>query len=567
MFNKKVLAAAIVAATTVGTIAQVSAMELNEKGIGQALIGPIYYAEGSYKTEIVVVNTRTDAAVKAKVVLRSHKDSVEVLDFIVYLSPGDVWRGTVEGTGTAGEARIVSSDDSMRIGDATNGTGGKGGNETTISQALNTASTGNIYTTGDTNDWGHVDILGVYAIPVSSNLYKTSAYTNSSGASVSTVEVKRGMSKAGLSALFGAIDAETSSTRNTNYNLCTPAALAAAGSATAGVFNDYRTVSSISPCSLELTGLVTIGVDGSHRASYTMHAMNAGNPAFVKMDDGIFQSTATNEAGLANPSSALAQAAGFATDVQLADAMLVVANPGYNEARTANSHLTEDWGLTCASSQTVGAANCSGTINTTRSNLQQYDAAVARTVTSWEYDAIASGTTNGLVSFPSKYLHRNNTNGGASAAINFFNSPCGDTGDGTASTTDSPEYYSAPFPTDGNVKRTYTTYDNFENTSVSAQGDFSGGAASSSGTFPDEVNYLSHASIAYFSESTGGWGFIRYTNSAVAAPVGTLANPAAGTCQQSRFGKSVSYTGFPALTLIYKIGAAGRLFEKTQDIE
>jgi hypothetical protein len=533
MFNKKVLAAAIVAATTVGSFTQVSAMELNEKGVGQALIGPVYYAEGSYKTDITVVNTRTDAAVKAKVVLRTHKDSVEVLDFLLYLSPADVWRGTIEATGTAGEARIVSSDDSMRVGDDKNGMGGTGGNEVTISQALNTATTGNIYSSTDTNDWGHVDVLGVYAIPAGA--YSISNAIDGSN----TVTVMRTMKKSHLAALFAEIDNNQAANRNQDFNLCSVSALQTQ--------TGYARVSSISPCALELTGLVTIGVNGSHRASYTMHAMNAGHPNYVSMRDNFFGGTVTEAS---------------ATTVQKAaiDDMYVVANYKYNELRTANSHLAYNWGL---SGGATGAASNSATTGVddgadgTRSNLQQYDAAVARTLTSWEYDAIADGTTNALVTFPTKYMHRNHTNNSASASagINFYNEPCGtNTLSADQSKTGGSEYYSRPFRANGDVERSYVTYDNSENTSTSPEGDFSGGAVGSTGVFIDEVNYVPHAQVGYFSESTGGWGHIRYTNEA-------------GTCTESRFGQDVSYSGFPALSLVYKIGGAGRLFEKTQDIE
>jgi len=524
MFNIKVLAVAVAAATTIGTVAQLSAMELNEKGIGQALIGPVYYAEGAYKTDIVVVNTRTDAAVKAKVVLRSHKDSVEVLDFIIYLSPADVWRGTVSSTGTAGEAQITSTDDSMRTGDDANGSGGSSASTTTpIVQTLNTASTGNIYSSDDTNDWGHVDVLGVYAIPNGDYPVPTTVKTTGS------VTVKRTMSKDDLAILFAEIDNNQAANRNQDFNDCSITALQAN--------TGFARVSSISPCSLELTGLVQIGVTGQHRASYTMHAMNAGNETAGSMGDNVL--TATSEAA-ATPA-----------EKQAIDAMLVVANYQYNEARTANSHLTDNWGLDC------GTTDCTGTLSNARSNLQQYDKAIARTLTSWEYDAAADGTTNALVTFPTKYLHRDHTNdsSSSSAGINFYNAPCStNTLTSAQSATNGTEYYSRPFRADGNVERTYTTYDMSENTATSPEGDFSGGAVGTTGVFIDEVNYVPHDTVGYFS-TLGGWGHIKYTNEA-------------GSCSQTRFGAAVAYSSFPALSLVYKIGSGepGRLFEKTQDL-
>ena len=542
MFNKKVLAGAIIAATTMGSVAQLSAMELSEKGVGQALIGPLYFAQLGFETDVTVVNTRTDAAVKAKVVFRSSVDSVEVLDFIIYLSPGDVWRGTVQTTGTGNEAQVTSTDASMRTGDDSNGVGGVSASTAApITQAFNTSSTGNLYTSGDTNDFGHMDILGVYAIP--NGTYSVPTTVKSGG----SIVVKRTMTKDDLAILFAEIDNNQHTNRNQDFNKCTVEALQTG--------TGYDRVSSISPCALELTGLVTLREPGLNRASYTMHALAACNPANAVVTDNFFGAGTVTEA-----SATTAQKA-------MVDDNLVVANYRYNEQRAANSHLAYNWGLSCDNT-----TNCAGTAagasattkadgstwedgaDGTRSNLQQYDKGIARTVTSWEYDADTTGTSNILVTFPSRYLHRDRTNNTTSSSINFFNNPCGT---GTVPTSPA-EYYSYPFKVTGEVGRSTVTYDNEENRSTSAEGDFSGGSAGTAGVFKFEVNYISHADMGYYgdtlSPTTGGWGHVTFTNSATS-----------GSCSQTRFGQAVGYSGFPALTLVYKIAAEGRMFEKSND--
>ena len=95
MFNKKILAASMAVAVTAGIAGQAQAIEVSAENIGQLLMQPLYFASESVSTDLVVVNTRTDAAVLAKVVFRTADTSVEALDFFLYLTPGDTWRGQV----------------------------------------------------------------------------------------------------------------------------------------------------------------------------------------------------------------------------------------------------------------------------------------------------------------------------------------------------------------------------------------------------------------------------------------------------------------------------------------
>jgi hypothetical protein len=81
---------------------------------GDLLFVPFYVAvDGGWETKINVINTSLIWPVVAKVVVRSLAYSRELLDFFIYLSPTDVWTGTLE-YGPNGP-RMVSTDDSVQV--------------------------------------------------------------------------------------------------------------------------------------------------------------------------------------------------------------------------------------------------------------------------------------------------------------------------------------------------------------------------------------------------------------------------------------------------------------------
>jgi len=78
---------------------------------GDVLVYPWYLAlDGGWYTKLTVINTDAYACVVAKVVIRSFKNSEELLDFLIYLSPSDVWTGVLKYLG--GKVIIYSDDDS-----------------------------------------------------------------------------------------------------------------------------------------------------------------------------------------------------------------------------------------------------------------------------------------------------------------------------------------------------------------------------------------------------------------------------------------------------------------------
>ena len=94
-FKRKALATAVFAGLGIGSA---HAVYQDANGLGQALIYPYYTVQSvsgnSYNTYVSVVNTTTSGKV-VKVRFREGKNSREVLDFNLYLSPNDVWTGAI----------------------------------------------------------------------------------------------------------------------------------------------------------------------------------------------------------------------------------------------------------------------------------------------------------------------------------------------------------------------------------------------------------------------------------------------------------------------------------------
>ncbi|MFZ5654635.1 MAG: hypothetical protein ACOY42_09620 [Pseudomonadota bacterium] len=86
------------------------AVHVNTDGLGEVLLYPYYTVQNGFVTAVHVVNT-TDQAKAVKVRFLEGKNSKEVLDFNLYLSPFDVWTGTVVPDAGSG-AKLISTDKS-----------------------------------------------------------------------------------------------------------------------------------------------------------------------------------------------------------------------------------------------------------------------------------------------------------------------------------------------------------------------------------------------------------------------------------------------------------------------
>lgn len=113
-----------VALGIVGAAAQVGvshAVHIDPAGLGQVLIYPYYTVNKGNSTLVSVVNS-TDQTKAVKVRFLEGRNSEDVLDFNLYLSPFDVWTGAIVSDGPEGAtpssapaARLFTSDSSCTV--------------------------------------------------------------------------------------------------------------------------------------------------------------------------------------------------------------------------------------------------------------------------------------------------------------------------------------------------------------------------------------------------------------------------------------------------------------------
>lgn len=106
-FKQKALFSALAGAGALAMAGAANAVYVNPDGLGQALVYPYYTVRAGNNTLISVVNT-TDQAKAVKVRFLEGKNSQEVLDFNLFLSPKDVWTGAI--VATTDGAGIVTGD-------------------------------------------------------------------------------------------------------------------------------------------------------------------------------------------------------------------------------------------------------------------------------------------------------------------------------------------------------------------------------------------------------------------------------------------------------------------------
>jgi hypothetical protein len=432
MIKKNILAASIAAVTMAGgMIAQVQAIEIAENDIGQVLLAPTYIADSTngVTTRIAIANTRTDYAVKAKVVFREAVHSSEVLDFVIYLSPGDVWRGEVIGDTTA--ASITSSDDSFTDG-------------STFASASNTMTQPFFdKENSQSNGFGHFEVYGAYAARVGT-------YAPGTSSLASTVIVQQGMSKGTLKSLFDLTRAEQS-------NL---------------LMSNGAAISSVTPNWVQLTGTVIIQGGNGERAGYNIPALAPSNYDIVtNRGEGVNLADGTNA-----PAGACAATAPYSCVSNY-----VITNDQFDVTVAAPTRMGESFG------DTLGTW-----IGDRGDHVIDIEWALARSMVTFLYEHDGAAQTNPIVAFVTKYLHRSGFGGsdvcGAFTGVMQGVSTATTGDDGIVG----PKEYFIPFDdtTVGAINRMMVSYDNSEGSATVQSGGFSGGTAPAAQTLPIEVNYL-----------------------------------------------------------------------------
>lgn len=97
-----------------GLASTASAVNLNADGLGQVLVYPYYSVNSGNQSLVSVVNT-TNRVKAVKVRFLEGRNSKEVLDFNLYLSPFDVWTAAVFSLDNTGPAHLVTFDTSCTV--------------------------------------------------------------------------------------------------------------------------------------------------------------------------------------------------------------------------------------------------------------------------------------------------------------------------------------------------------------------------------------------------------------------------------------------------------------------
>lgn len=116
LMKKNVLALSI--AAMVGGLgfagAASAALSVNESGTGHILMVPYYTAQNGNMTVFHLTNTDTVHGKAVKVRFRGASNSDDVLDFQVFMSPGDVWTAAVTAD-ASGLAQLVTADNTCTL--------------------------------------------------------------------------------------------------------------------------------------------------------------------------------------------------------------------------------------------------------------------------------------------------------------------------------------------------------------------------------------------------------------------------------------------------------------------
>ncbi len=108
--KKKSLHAAVLAGlAALGAAGTAQAVHISPDGLGQVLLFPYYTTRAGQVTALSIINTQNNTKI-VKVRFLEGKNSREVLDFNLFMSPNDIWTGGI--VATSNGARVVSNDNS-----------------------------------------------------------------------------------------------------------------------------------------------------------------------------------------------------------------------------------------------------------------------------------------------------------------------------------------------------------------------------------------------------------------------------------------------------------------------
>lgn len=157
-----------------------AALSVAESGTGHILVMPYYNAQNGNMSVFHLTNTDTVNGKAVKVRFRGASNSDDVLDFQVFMSPGDVWTAAVA-QGADGRAQLVTADTSCTLPKIS-------GPVSFVTDRLTKKG----WTADDKAEQtreGYVEILNMSDIPKDSTLFKAVKHVNGAGTAPCTSEV------------------------------------------------------------------------------------------------------------------------------------------------------------------------------------------------------------------------------------------------------------------------------------------------------------------------------------------------------------------------------------------
>lgn len=118
--KKRIIALSVAAAMggfagTASAQPDANTLEFNPAGVGHILLVPYFSTQSSNVTLLNITNTDTSYGKVLKVRFRGASNSDDVLDFQVFLSPGDMWTAEIAISGAGGVSQLRTSDKSCTL--------------------------------------------------------------------------------------------------------------------------------------------------------------------------------------------------------------------------------------------------------------------------------------------------------------------------------------------------------------------------------------------------------------------------------------------------------------------
>jgi hypothetical protein len=205
ILKKTKLAMAITAFAGITAVSTANAIQVTTDGAGRILLAPIVIAVGGggqesigNNTVVTVTNTDVTRAVKAHLALKSEKASDETFDFIIYLSPGDVFRGEFYTASDGNTVLFKTSDDSIKFLGFVGATDeppfvGDPGYEELKDFVV---PTDNITHENDTINISHIQVTSIYSVTGTVKAAKIKPSDSEE------IKIERGMAKRDLRRIF-----------------------------------------------------------------------------------------------------------------------------------------------------------------------------------------------------------------------------------------------------------------------------------------------------------------------------------------------------------------------------